>query len=115
MRMKPLSPKDHEGITTKQTQDRIDYAADMLKWYEELEAHPHVRAVMNIPEDEPIMVLRAQDKFAPAAAMSWQMQCVEPGTLTLVVSEEKMNSASDLIQRMCDWQREHPDRVKTPD
>lgn len=41
-------------------------------WFEELLAHPHVKYVMHIPPDEPIFVLRAQDKFAIDAILRWQ-------------------------------------------
>lgn len=81
---------------------------------------PHENLVKRIPIDEPIFVLRAQDKFAPNAIMRWQLACIEHNIHNLekgwiFVSEEKRRTAADHFQEICDWQRNNPTRVKIPD
>jgi hypothetical protein len=52
---------------------------------------------------EPYFVIRAQDKFAPAAIQSY-------ATLT-----GNQKSCHEIIEKVLSWQKSHPDKVKTPD
>ena len=61
--------------------------------------------------DEPVFVLRAQDKFAPALVEMWASLFLAeyvPGTAT-----EKAQGAMMVAQRMRVWQQ--TERVKIPD
>jgi hypothetical protein len=59
-------------------------------------------------EDEPLFVLRAQDRCAPATVRDWAGRAFNLGA-----SEEKVREAMDLALLMEQWQREHG--FKTPD
>ena len=61
-----------------------------------------------IPEDEPVFLLRAQDKTAPAVVVHWALQAQLVGA-----EKEVVDSALDQAKAMSKWQREHG--MKTPD
>src|SRR5207253_6629992 len=77
-------------------------------WFEELLANPHVQSVLKIPEDEPIFVLRAKDKFTPRTVRKWIEMIVQdvgngkPGTLPLAL-QEKLGKADQDISGMLEW------------
>lgn len=60
--------------------------------------------------DEPVFVLRAQDKLAPDLIDSWARR-IE----AIRGRSKKTIEALELAQDMKDWQRTHPDKVKIPD
>lgn len=81
---------------------------------------PHEMLIGHIPPDEPIFVLRAQDKHAPGTVEHWQMLnvgglAINEEALQLLCPQEKWDAAAQDLQVICDWQREHPERVKQPD
>lgn len=59
-------------------------------------------------EDEPLFVLRAQDRAAPAAVRDWAARAFNLGA-----PEAKVREAMDLAVEMEQWQRSHG--FKTPD
>lgn len=81
----------------------------LLSWYEELEAHPHVQEVMNIPTDEPIFVMRSQDIYGAEAVEFWL------GAAQRAVSPDKFQSAAERYKEMLEWQNMEPTRAKIPD
>lgn len=60
--------------------------------------------------DEPLFILRAQDRCAPATVRSWAERAKGAGA-----PAEKVNEAMVLAVEMEAWQDAHPDRVKFPD
>jgi hypothetical protein len=68
--------------------------------------------------DEPIFVLRAQDKLAPMVVQYW-IQLVEAerratGASTMeLIEDPKLQAAHNLSKQMEEWQREHG--CKVPD
>lgn len=67
-----------------------EYAKGLASFIAELFGNEHVHEVLKIPSDEPIFVLRAQDKFSLGSIYKWQGD-------------------------VADWQRANPDKVKIPD
>lgn len=75
------------------------------------------------PADEPLFLLRAQDRYAPWGAQHYVDGLAE--NLDDVddprrwssrdVSREQFDKAHEAWQEMLLWQRAHPDRVKAPD
>lgn len=69
-----------------------------------------IEYLKNLPQDEPVFVLRGQDAFAPAAIQVW-------GTMCLSTREEatraKGDRASLLVTQMQKWQKER--KLKVPD
>jgi len=62
-----------------------------------------------IPPDE-YVVFRAHDKCFLETLLFYKAQCVLEGA-----EEEQLNAVDRLIQRVIDWQKAHPDRMKIPD
>lgn len=61
-----------------------------------------------IPEDEPVFLLRGQDKLAPKLLLMWAME------LRLAGGDPAMaENAEAHAQRMINWQKNH--KCKTPD
>ncbi len=59
-------------------------------------------------DDEPIFVLRAQDRFAPGIVREWARRAGDEGT-----SNEKVDAAYDLASQMEEWAKANGS--KTPD
>lgn len=74
----------------------------------------------DIPPDEPLFLLRSQDKLAPGAVEDYARAVeVEAGMTTdramaLRLEEDALDVRAFAL-RMRRWQIENPDRVKTPD
>jgi hypothetical protein len=64
----------------------------------------------DIPDDEPVIVFRARDAFVPRLLEFYAAACADGGSpqrhLDLIAGTKAAVKA---------WQREHPDRVRTPD
>lgn len=60
--------------------------------------------------DEPVFVLRAQDKLAPAMVRIWAELADLSG-----VAPAKTDEAKSLSYEMEEWQAENPRHVKIPD
>ena len=60
--------------------------------------------------DEPLFILRAADKLAPEIVTQWATAAATVGS-----PPEKVREALGLAQRMRDWQRRNPSKVKVPD
>lgn len=62
-----------------------------------------------IPADEPVFLLRAKDRYAPAALISWiAMQLSDPGHDRALI-----DLAASHVRAMQQWQQENG--CKTPD
>lgn len=85
----------------------------------DMDRYDEVKRLLGIPEDEPIFVLRAQDKYAAVA--------VEDYVHTVYVGERGVSgqASSDLrawrdkgfdhANSFYEWQDVNPDKIKTPD
>ena len=72
----------------------------------------------SIPEDEPVFILRAKDKHAPATIMTWAGLVAAPVSRTQPASKESQEKARDAIKTVAairKWQEDHPSVVKIPD
>jgi uncharacterized protein YciU (UPF0263 family) len=63
----------------------------------------------DIPEDEPLFLLRSQDRLAPAAVLAYAAQLEERGM------EDQAEDVRMFASRMSRWQLDNPDKVKLPD
>lgn len=83
----------------------------------------HEIQVLNktIPEDEPLFLLRGQDKLAPAAIFAYadELECTasDDGVAPdeALRRRELANEAEAAALAIERWQLEHPDRTKMPD
>lgn len=64
----------------------------------------------NADDSEPIFVLRAQDKSAPAAVRMWSSIADRDCAAT-----EKVKSAREIERQMAEWQAANASRVKAAD
>lgn len=56
-----------------------------------------------IPQDEPVFLLRAQDRFAPDTVLYWSSEAEQAGADALIVEMARGQAAE-----MARWQNEHP-------
>lgn len=65
--------------------------------------------VTKIPKDEPLFLLRAQDKLAATAIHFYRDMLIAAGL------DEMANDVTHQVTRFVEWGVLHPDRVKLPD
>lgn len=65
----------------------------------------------SIPDDEPVLIFRAQDRYALRAASGWADAAVAGG----LVKEEKVDRMIENADRVQAWQMENEHKVKAPD
>lgn len=65
---------------------------------------------LEIPDDEPVFLFRARDKFLPDVLAAYILLSGDGGSPQF---------HTDIVQaareRILKWQEDHPDRVRTPD
>ncbi len=86
-----------------------EFREEERAWFERLLASTHVQAVLHIPEDEPIFVLRAQDAFVQPTLKCW-LDLAHP-----LVTVKKFAAAFNDLKDILQWQRNNPTKVKIPD
>lgn len=69
---------------------------------------------MNLHPDEPIFILRAQDKFAVPKIREWADEIIKDSEAT-EPQFKKALVAHKIADRMELWQALNPDKVKLPD
>lgn len=110
MRPRPVfNPTNHGSGWVDEAKALSEFREEERAWFEEVLMHPLTQAALKIPEDEPIFVLRAQDKYALDTVWYW-LQSVP----TDINTNKLLNAAND-YQAMQEWQKKNPDRVKVPD
>jgi len=69
-----------------------------------------IEYLKGMSEDEPVFVLRAQDKVAPATVLTWALMAELVGA-----PREKCWGATSQARAMEDWRENNSDKVKVPD
>lgn len=78
-----------------------------------------IEYLRSIPADEPVMVFRGRDTFAPATVQCWATMCMSQNSTNpekseaLTQTRAKGERAMHLAAEMRKWQREHG--AKMPD
>src|SRR5260221_9626221 len=75
-------------------------------------ALPIYRCLARMDDDEPIFVLRAQDKTAVRAIRFWLDRLNDQG---VALTPDHKDEVYAVIDQFESWQEAHPDRVKMPD
>ena len=76
-----------------------------------------IEYLKTIPKDEPVMVFRGRDAFAPAAVQCWAAMCTSQGSLNhdkheaLAGTRAKGERAMSLAAKMRAWQRKHGSKM----
>lgn len=81
------------------------------------EVYADVKMLLDIPEDEPIFIIRAQDVVAPDAIMDYaELARVRHGaTQEFYNLVAATHTELSVWRQFVGWQEEHPDKVKIPD
>lgn len=74
-----------------------------------------IKKLLDIPEDEPIFILRAQDKFSIEGLQSYRSHVLWGVRSRLQVLEEWGNEVGSIINDFKNWQRDHKEKIKVPD
>lgn len=64
----------------------------------------------DIPDDEPVIVFRARDRLVPPMLDEYLQLCRDEGS-----PQRHLDLVTKAMHQIIDWQREHQDRVRTPD
>ena len=78
-----------------------------------------IEYLQSIPADEPVMVFRSRDTFAPAAVQCWAAMCMSQNSINheksvaLAATRAKGERAMHLAAEMRAWQRVND--AKMPD
>lgn len=96
-----------EALIRQHTQEKVRLAG-MLE---------HLRPEeLTFPADEPLFLLRGQDRLAADAVSRYVQGCLfYLDRVGPPVTVEHVGSASEAYQAMVRWQAANPDRVKVPD
>lgn len=68
-----------------------------------------IKMILGIPKDEPIFILRAQDKFAPTTIDEYRF-IVEGDA-----GSDWFAQIGSIRNDFLNWQHDNPDKVKVPD
>jgi hypothetical protein len=63
-----------------------------------------------IPEDEPLMLFRGQDKLLPELLEKYNELCKNAGS-----PQDQLDKVAQQIEKIKQWQAANPNRLKTPD
>lgn len=74
------------------------------------DAYPHIKAWLDIPQDEPIFILRAQDDASVETLASYN----EIASVKGAASEFSVN-VGNVGNEFAEWRAKNPDKCKTPD
>ena len=76
----------------------------------DLEKYPEVKALLGIPDDEPIFILRAQDEAALNTLKSYEVYAHDVGA-----SKTFLDGVVECSNNFASWKSENKDSVKVPD
>lgn len=99
----------HKGVLPREA-EAADTTAVVLDFLDGMhEAKPGEHEALTFPPDEPLFLLRGQDKAAPEAIARYGAVARYAGA-----PRELVEASGKASMEMVDWQRDHPDRVKAP-
>lgn len=75
----------------------------------DLDKYPEVKRLLGIPEDEPIFILRAQDKFSTETVAAYADIVFDE------VSTDFNDGMDENEKQFREWQSANKDKVKIPD
>lgn len=72
--------------------------------------YPEIKKLLAIPPDEPIFILRAQDKAAEASIESYQIRAESKGAVS-----EFLEGVGEAVTEFRQFKAANPERMKVPD
>jgi hypothetical protein len=76
----------------------------------DIDKYPAVKAMLDIPDDEPIFILRGKDKLAFQTIMNYQSMAVSRRC-----PEAFIGDLDKVLERFEEWQDQHSELMKLPD
>lgn len=77
------------------------------------ETYSEIKKLLDIPPDEPIFIIRAQDKFS-IRAIRYYRDLVRDGT-RIKTDPEWKEQVGSVINKFIHWQSNNRNKVKVPD
>lgn len=77
--------------------------------HQDKDVYDDIKHILDIPLDEPIMILRGQDQLATFAITDYI------GRADKICSREFIADLVNLSQDFTDWKVRNPDKIKVPD
>lgn len=74
-----------------------------------------IKELLGIPLDEPIFILRAQDKFSIKTIQEYRKKVRDGRIVGDHGLHEWFENVGSVINDFINWQRDHRDKVKVPD
>jgi hypothetical protein len=74
-----------------------------------------VKKLLNVPEDEPIFIVRGQDDLACAIVTRYENMARQIEDPNLKPAAEWYDNMADMINEFANFRNNHPDRIKIPD
>lgn len=84
----------------------------------DIDKYAEIKRLLDIPEDEPIFIFRAQDMLMPDVIYDYRRRYMRRAATMGVTPSETSRFAADLdaeIEAVDVWQREHHEIVRVPD
>ena len=79
------------------------------------EVYLEIKKLLDIPEDEPIFILRAQDQFSVSTLADYLNNVVNGTDNSHNTVGEWFNNMRQTGSKFLNWQRANEDKVKVPD
>lgn len=79
------------------------------------EVYSQIKDLLDIPAEEPIFILRAQDKFSLETIADYLYNVVNSTPIGDKNMETWYDNVKSVGQKFLNWQRENRDKVKVPD
>lgn len=79
------------------------------------EVYLEIKKLLDIPSDEPIFIIRAQDQFAVPTLADYLYYVTKGTSSDRENIEEWFNNMREIGNNFLTWQRENVDKVKVPD
>lgn len=82
---------------------------------EDQRVYETIKKLLDIPPDEPIFILRAQDQYSIEGIQSYRSHVMWGVRSRLAQLEDWGNQVGSIINDFKNWQRDHKEKVKVPD
>lgn len=76
----------------------------------DVDMYPAARRLLELPEDEPFFIFRAQDRNSPSVLLMYETSCMGSGCSDGFIAAIRISR-----EEFLSWQAKYPGRVKVPD
>jgi len=83
--------------------------------HQDSETYKKIKQLLDIPPDEPIFIIRAQDKFSVKTIQSYRKKVRDGSIIGAKGLREWYENVGSVINDFINWQRDNRNKVKAPD